>query len=120
MNNRGISGFGAIVLIIVLLIIGYTAYQIGRVHFTHGSISGKVENAARVGNTMSDEEIVTQLLREAKENRVTLSPDSIFVDRSIPDSFRVYVVYNDSSDVFGVFTYRRRFVIDKVVGMKLL
>ena len=120
MNSRGVSGFGVIILIIILLIIGYVAYQIGRVHFVHGSISGKVENAARVGNTMSDQQIINQLVREAEEMHVILSPDSIFVDRSIPDSFRVYVTYSDSSDVFGVFTYRRHFIIDKVVGMKLL
>ncbi|OGC41988.1 hypothetical protein A2Y85_06930 [candidate division WOR-3 bacterium RBG_13_43_14] len=120
MNNRGVSGFGVIILIIILLIIGYIAYQIGRVHFTYGSISGKVENAARVGSTMDDQQIVNQLVREAEEIHVKLSPDSIFIDRSLPDSFRVYVTYRDSSDVFGVFTYRRHFIIDKVVGMKLL
>lgn len=114
------SGFGVIILIIVLLIIGYVAYQIGRVHFTYGSMSGKVENAAKVGNTMSDLQIVNQLVREADEMHIRLSTDSIYVDRTIPDSFRVYIIYSDSSDVFGVFTYRRRFVIDKVVGMKLL
>ena len=120
MRNRGVSGFGVIILIIILLIIGYVAYQIGRVHFTYGSIAGKVENAAKIGHTLTDENIVNQLVREAGDAHVKLSPDSIFVDRSIPDSFRVYVTYDDSSDIFGVFTYRRHFVIDKVVGMKLL
>ena len=120
MKNRGISGFGVIVLIIIILLIGYVAWQIVRVHLTYGTISEKVEQAAKLGPTMTDMEIVNQLMREAKDVKVELNPDSIFIDRSIPDSFRVYVSYDDSSDVFGMFVYRRHFVVDKIEPIKVI
>ncbi len=118
MKNRGISGFGVIVFLIILLIIGYGAYQIGRVHFKYGTISAKVENAAELAYTLSDNDIVQRLIKEAREAEVELNPDSIFIDRSIPDSIRIYVAYTDSSNIYGIHTYRRHFVIDKVEPIK--
>lgn len=118
--KRGVSGFGIIILIIFLLIIGYSAYQIGRVHFTYGTISEHVETAVRTGTTVSDYEIVDALIRSAKEAKVELDPDSIFIDHSIPDSFRIYVAYDDSSDIFGIFYYKRHLVIDKIESLKVL
>ena len=118
--KRGISGFGVIILIIILLIIGYVAYQIGRVHFTYGTISEHVETAVRTGATVNDYEIVEVLVRSAKETKIELDPDSIFIDHSIPDSFRIYVAYDDSSDIFGIFYYKRHFIIDKIEPLKVL
>lgn len=118
--KRGISGFGVIILIILLLIIGYVAYQIGRVHFTHSTISEHVETAIRTGVTVNDYEIIDVLVRSAKEAEIEIDPDSIFIDHSIPDSFRIYVAYDDSSDIFGFFCYKRHFVIDKVEPLKVL
>jgi len=118
--KRGISGFGVIILIIILLIIGYVAYQIGRVHFTYGTISEHVETAVRTGATVNDYETVDMLVRSAEEAKIELDPDSIFIDHSIPDSFRIYVAYDDSSDIFGIFYYKRHFIIDKVVPLKVL
>ena len=118
--KRGISGFGVIILIIILLIIGYVAYQIGRVHFTYGTISEHVETAVRTGATVNDYEIVEVLVRSAKETKIELDPDSIFIDHSIPDSFRIYVAYDDSSDIFGIFYYKRHFIIDKIEPLKVM
>jgi hypothetical protein len=118
--KRGISGFGIIILIIFLLIIGYVAYQIGRVHFTYGTISEHVETAVRTGATVNDYEIVDVLVRSAEESNIKLDPDSIFIDHSIPDSFRIYVAYDDSSDIFGIFYYRRHLVIDKIEPLKVM
>lgn len=118
MRNRGVSGFGIIILIIILILLGYAGYQVLRLYLTYGSVTEKVEQAIRVGPTMSDQEIVNQLLREAKESNVQLNPDSIYVDRSITDSLRIYAAYDDSSDIFGVLTVRRHFVIDKVKAIK--
>ena len=114
MKSRGISGFSAIILIILLVIIGYVAYQIAQIHFTYSSISEKVKNSAKIGNAQKDYEIIDNLMKEAKELNVELNPDSIFIDYSISDSFRIYVVYRDSTNIFGLYTYSRRFVIDKV------
>ncbi len=118
MERRGMSGFGIIVLLIILLVIGYVAYQIGRVHFTYGTISEKVKQAAETAYTFSDYEIVQQIIMQAKEAKVELNPDSIYVDRSIPDSIRIYVAYDDSSDIFGVFTYNRHLTIDRIEPLK--
>lgn len=118
--KRGISGFGVIILIIVLLIIGYVAYQIGRVHFSYRAITEQVETAVRTGAAVSDYEIVDVLVRSAKEAKIELDPDSIFIDHSIPDSFRIYVAYDDSSDIFGVFYYKRHLVIDKIEPLKAI
>ncbi|KPK71549.1 hypothetical protein AMJ87_07065 [candidate division WOR_3 bacterium SM23_60] len=118
--KRGISGFGVIVLIIILLIIGYVAYQIGRVHFTYRTISEHVETALRTGATVNDYEIVDLLVRAAEEAKIELDPDSIFIDHGIPDSFRIYVAYDDSSDIFGFFYYKRHLIIDKIESLKVL
>lgn len=118
MRNRGVSGFGIIVLMIILILLGYVGYQVLRLYLTFGAVTEKVEQAIRVGPTMTDQEIVNQLLFETKENNVLLNPDSIFVDRSIDDSLRIYVAYDDSSEIFGAFTIRRHFVVDKIKAVK--
>ncbi|MBN2621326.1 hypothetical protein JXB22_09595 [candidate division WOR-3 bacterium] len=103
---------------IILIVLGYAGYQVLRLYLTYGSVTEKVEQAIRVGPTMSDQEVINQLLRDAKENNVQLDPDSIFVDRSVDDSLRIYVAYDDSSDIFGALTIRRHFVVDKIKAIK--
>lgn len=115
---KGISGFGIILIIILVLIIGYVAYQLGRVQFTYGSIKGKIENAAEMGSAQSDGEIINNLIKDAAEAKVQLIPEQIFLDHTISDSFRIYVEYDDSSKVFGV-TFHRHFVIDVVKPIKV-
>ncbi len=117
--NRGISGFGAIFLIIILMVIGYTGYQVARLHFSHGSISGKVETIVRIGPVQNDEMIREELIRAATEMNVMLIPENIWIDHSKSDSFRICVEYEDSSSIFGVFTYSRRFKVDKVAPIQL-
>jgi hypothetical protein len=117
--SRGISGFGVIMLIIILLVAGYTGYQVGRVHFSYGTISEKVDNTVRIGPVQNDDMIREELIKAAAENKIVLNPDNIWIDHSIPDSFRIYVEYEDSSSIFGVFTYSRKFVIDKVAPVQL-
>ncbi len=119
MRSRGVSGFGVILTLLILLIIGYSAYKVGQVHFTHGSLAGKVETAAQLAYTMTDEDIVMRLIEDAREAKVELNPDSIFIDRSIPDSVRIYVAYADSSDILGIFTYKRHLTIDKIEPIKV-
>ncbi len=119
MRSRGVSGFGIILTLLILLIVGYSAYKIGELHFTHRSLSGKVEAAAKLGYTMTDEDIVKKLTADAQEVNVEVNPDSIFIDRDIPDSIRIYMAYTDSSDIFGIYTYTRHFIIDKVEPTKV-
>lgn len=114
MKNKGISGFGAIIMILIILVIGYGAYQIFRIHLVHDTIQKKVTHAAKTGYAMRDNEIINQLTQEAKEANVTLNPDSIFIDRTITDSLRIYVAYNDSASILGLFTYSKHFVVDKI------
>ena len=119
MKNKGMSGFGVIFAILLLIIIGYIAYQIARVYFTYGSMTGMVEEIAEAGPTQSDHEVVYLLAGKAKEWNVELDPDSIIIDRSITDSFRIYVAYNDSSSIFDFFYYTRHFVVDEVEPIKI-
>jgi hypothetical protein len=119
MKSRGVSGFGVIIIIIIILLAGYAAYQIARVHLTLGTIKEKVEHATRTGYAMSDNEIMNQLVREAKEAHVELNLDSVFVDRTLFDSLRIYVAYDDSSDIFGIFTYRKHFAIDCIEPIEI-
>lgn len=117
--SRGISGFGVIFLIIILMVIGYTGYQVARLHFSYGSISEKVETIVRIGPVQSDEMIQDELIKRAAEINVRLAPANIWIDKSIPDSFRIYVEYEDSSSIFGIFTYSRRFKVDKIAPIQL-
>ena len=117
--SRGISGFGLIILIIILLVIGYTGYQVARVNFSYGKISEKVENTVRIGPVQSDEMIREELIKSGKETNVVLIPENIWIDHSIPDSFRIYIEYEDSSSIFGVFTYNRKFTVDKVAPIQI-
>lgn len=114
MKNKGISGFSAIIMILIILVIGYCAYQIFRVHLVHNTIQKKVEQAARIGYAMRDNEIINQLTQEAKEVNVSLNADSIFIDRTVTDSLRIYVAYDDSASILGLFTYSKHFVVDKI------
>ena len=117
--NRGISGFGAIFLIIILMVIGYTGYQVARLHFSYGSIGEKVETIVRIGPVQNDEMIRDELIKRAAEINVLLAPENIWIDKSKPDSFRICVEYEDSSSIFGVFTYSRRFKVDKIAPIQL-
>lgn len=118
MRNRGVSGFGVIIIMIILLVLGYAGYQVLRLYLTRGAVTEKVEQALRVGPTMSDQEIVNQILRDTKEMNVELNADSIFVDRSVNDSLRIYLAYDDSSNIFGAITVRRHFVVDKIRAIR--
>ncbi|HUS89215.1 MAG TPA: hypothetical protein VMW91_07600 [Desulfosporosinus sp.] len=117
--NKGISGFGVIFLIIIILIVGYTGYKVARVHFSYGSISEKVENTVRIGPVQNDDMIREELMRGAADMKVTLIPENIWIDRSIPDSFHIYIEYEDSSSIFGIFTYNRKFVVDKIAPIQI-
>lgn len=117
--SKGISGFGVIILIIILLVIGYTGYQVARVHFSYGKISEKVENTVRIGPVQNDDMIREELIKSGAETKVLLISENIWIDHSIPDSFRIYVEYEDSSSIFGVFTYNRKFIIDKVAPIQI-
>lgn len=119
MKNKGISGFGIIIVIIILLIIGYGAYQIARIHLRRSTIAEKVEHAVTIGYAMRDQEIINQLTREAKEADIELNPDSVIIDRTINDSLRIYVAYDDSSSIFGLFTYTKHFVVDKIALIEI-
>jgi hypothetical protein len=116
--SKGISGFGIIFLIIFLLLVGYVGYQVGRVHFSYGSISEKVENTVRIGPVQNDE-MIRELIKSAEEIKVKIQPDRIWIDHSVPDSFRIYIEYEDSSSIFGVFTYSRKFVVDKIAPVQM-
>jgi hypothetical protein len=117
--KRGMSGFGIIILIIILLIIAYAGYQVARVHFSYGTVSEKIENTVRIGPVQNDDMIREELIRAAAETRVLLLPENIWIDHSIPDSFRIYVEYEDSSSIFGIFTYNRKFTIDKIAPIQI-
>jgi len=117
--SKGISGFGIIFLLIVILIVGYTGYQVARVHFSYGSISEKVENTVRIGPVQNDDMIKGELIKGAAEIKVILIPEDIWIDRSIVDSFRIYIEYEDSSSIFGIFTYNRKFVVDKIAPIQI-
>lgn len=117
--SRGISGFSIIFLIIVLLVVGYVGYQIAGVHFKYGSLNEKVETTVRIGPLQNDNMIREELSKVAGDLKIVLAPEDIWIDRSIPDSFRIYIEYRDSSDIFGVFTYSRRFVIDQAAPIQL-
>ena len=119
MKRRGVSGFGIIILIIIILVLGYAGYQVLRLYLTYGNVSEKVEHVTRIGSTLTDQEIRTQLVSDVKKaTNIELEIDSIYVDRNITDSLRVYVAYDDSSDIFGIMTIRRHFVVDKVIAIK--
>ncbi|MBE0432253.1 hypothetical protein IBX73_02170 [candidate division WOR-3 bacterium] len=117
--SRGISGFGVIILIIILLVVGYAGYQIAGVHFKYGSLNEKVETTVRIGPLQNDDMIREELSKVAGEMKIVLTPENIWIDRSIPDSFRIYIEYTDSSNIFGVFTYNRKFVVDQAAPIQI-
>jgi hypothetical protein len=119
MNRRGVSGFGVIFYLLLIVIIGYIGYQIGRIYFTYGAMSKMVESIAEEVSTQSDFDVIQQVMDKAEEMKVVLNPESMFVDRSLRDSIRVYVAYSDSSSIFDFFYFTRHFVIDKAVPIKI-
>lgn len=118
MKHRGISGAGVIAILLALIAIGYTAYQISRPHFGFAAIKGKAENAAEMGLAQSDDYTRQELIETARDQKVILIADQIYIDHSLRDSLRIYVEYDDSSSIFGIYTYRKHFVIDVVKRMK--
>ncbi len=119
MRSRGISGFGAIVIIIILILIGYAGYQLYRPNFTYNAIKEKVKDAVELGPVQSDEGIIDNLIKEAAEAKLALTPENIWIDHSLPDSFRIYVEYDDSASIFGFFTFHRHYKIDQIAEIKV-
>ncbi|UCC12312.1 MAG: hypothetical protein JSW02_01895 [candidate division WOR-3 bacterium] len=119
MGSKGIGGFGAIIIIIILLLFGYVIFTMARIHFDAANLGGKVETTAQIGPSMTSYDISQSLIKDAEEMHITVYPESIFIDREIIDSFRIYLAYDDSADVLGLFTYKRHFVIDKIVSTKV-
>jgi len=119
-RSNGISGFGIIFIIVLILLVGYVGYQIFRIQFTYSAAKNKVEDAVRLGPLRPDAEILNDLLSEFKEVKLQLDSvyDTIYIDRSIPDSFRIYCAYNDSSNIFGFYTYSRHLVIDIIMPIR--
>lgn len=117
---KGISGFGIIFIIILILLVGYVGYQVFRIQFTYSAAKNKVEDAVRLGPLRADAEILNDLLTELRDIKLQLNPayDTIFIDRSIRDSFRIYVAYNDSSSIFGLYTYSRHLIIDVIMPVR--
>jgi hypothetical protein len=119
MMRRGVSGFGIIFYLLLLVVIGYIGYQIARVYFTYGSMTKMVESVAGDIATQADFDVIAQIVEKAADMKVAIEPESIFVDRSLTDSIRVYVAYSDSSSIFDFFYFSRHFVIDKAVPIKV-
>jgi hypothetical protein len=118
MKTKGISGIAAIIIIIILLLIGYMAYQMGRLQFTYSAVKEKATDAAKIGLAQNDQSITEELIKEAGDLHVVLKPEQIYVDHSIFDSLRIYVAYNDSSNIFGM-VYHKSFVIDVIQPIKV-
>lgn len=119
MKSKGIGGFGAIIIIIILLVLGYAIFQMASIHFDATHMGGKVETTAQIGPSMSNYEITQSLIKDAEDMKISVRAESIFIDRDLPDSFRIYLAYDDSADVLGLFTYKQHFVIDKVVSTRV-
>lgn len=119
MKNKGISGIGVIIIIVVVILIGYIAYQIGRLQFTYGAIKGKAENSAEIGLAQTDGFIIQDIIETAKNQKVILMPDQVFIDHTIRDSMRIFLEYDDSSSIFGIYYFKKHFKIDVVRPMKL-
>lgn len=119
MKNKGISGIGIIIIIVIVLLIGYVAYQIGRLQFSYGAIKGKAESAAELGLAQPDDFTIRELIETAKDQHVILVPEQIYFDHSPKDSLRIFLEYDDSSSIFGVYTYRKHFKVDVVKAMKM-
>ena len=119
MGSKGMGGFGAIIIIIILLVVGYVIYSMASIHFDATHLGGKVETTAQIGPSMSNYEITESLIDDAKDMKITVLPESIFIDREILDSFRIYLAYDDSTNILGLFTYKQHFVIDKVVSTRV-
>ena len=118
MRNKGASGFAIIFLILILFVIGYLGYQVARIHIVNRSMDEMINTVVEIGPAQSDHEIVVRILTKAKEIKLELSPDAVVIDRSITDSFRIYVAYRDSSSIFDIYYYTRDFVIDKIAPVK--
>jgi len=119
MKNKGISGIGIIIILVVVILIGYVAYQIGRLQFSYGAIKGKVENSAEIGLAQTDGYIIQDIIATAADQKVILMPDQVFIDHSIRDSMRIFLEYDDSSSILGIYYYKKHFKIDVVKPMKL-
>lgn len=119
MNHRGISGVGVIVIIAIALIIGYIAFMIGRLEFSYGAIKGKATTDAELGLAQADELTQKDIIEVARDQRVALNPEQIYIDHTIKDSLRIFIEYDDSSNIFGIFTYRKHFKVDVVKPLKI-
>ncbi len=119
MQNRGISGFGAILIIIILILSGYAGYQYFRPNFTYNAFKEKVKDAVELGPVQPDQAIIDNLLKEASEIKLGLTRDNIWIDHSIPDSFRIYVEYDDSINILGLFSSCRHYKIDQIAEIKV-
>ncbi|HIE05983.1 MAG TPA: hypothetical protein EYP58_04200 [bacterium (Candidatus Stahlbacteria)] len=115
MNDRGISGFSVVFIILFVMVLAYIGYSIGNVWFRGQSFKEKVKETLRLNPTGSDSYYISKIIRDAKEMGLELSANDIYIDRSIPDSVMAIVEYPDSS-VMPIFTYRKLQHLEVIVA----
>jgi len=118
MKHRGITGIGIIVIIVIVLLFGYIVFMIGRLEFNYAAIRGKALTSAELGASQGDEYSIKDIIETAQDQKVRLAPDQIFIDHNIKDSVRIFFEYDDSSNIFGIYTYRKHFKVDVVKAVK--
>jgi hypothetical protein len=119
MNNKGLTGFGLILILLLIFAIGYSIHQLARVHVNYGAIREEIKEDVEIGLAQSDEEITRNIINKAKERDIRLDQGAIYIDHSDPDTFRIYVTYRDSSSFFDFFYYKREFEIDERAPIKV-
>ena len=93
--RKGIGAVGAIVLIILFAGIIYVSWSFGIVWFNNNWLKSRVRESIKTNFMLSNQAIVDDIVRYAKEKNIYILPEEVNVERPSRDSMRVKLHYTN-------------------------
>lgn len=80
-TERGGSGMGCLVSLVLLAVLGYYGVNFGKVYWRYWELKDRMKVAARSSYTLTDEQIVAQLRQDAAEIGIPAAAKGLRVRR---------------------------------------
>lgn len=96
-GDRGEFSIGCLLMVVVVVLVGWVGYKIGRPYFDHQSLNEKVGQEATLFQAKSDDELRQAIFSEAERLKIPVSPEDILIVR--PTRLRIEISLQWDVDV---------------------
>lgn len=100
MRNLGKINFGCIIMLLVLIVVGYSLYIIIPIKVKAADLNKTVEMLARQGSLYKNEQIYNEIIEKAKQLNLPVTEKNIKLEKS-GSYIRLEVFYTVPIDIMG-------------------